>query len=72
MFYYFNDEWISGAVPEMIDTDSISKIEVKNNKYGNRALFITVSPATMAQSKSDVHEATKDLWVHNDPVCEFP
>ena len=56
----------------MIDTDSISKIEVKNNKYGNRALFITVSPATMAQLKSDVHEATKDLWVYNDPVCEFP
>ncbi len=26
----------------------------------------------MAQLKSDVHEATKDLWVHNDPVCEFP
>ena len=56
----------------MIDTDSISKIELKNNKYGNRALFITVSPATMAQLKSDVHEATKDLWVYNDPVCEFP
>ena len=56
----------------MIDTDSILKIEIKNDKYGNRAVFITVSPDTMAQLKSDVHEATKDLWVHNDPVCEFP
>ena len=72
VFYYFNDEWIAGAVPEMIDTDSILKIEIKNDKYGNRAVFITVSPDTMAQLKSDVHEATKDLWVHNDPVCEFP
>lgn len=41
VFYYFNNEWIAEARPDMVETDSISKMEVKNDEYGNRALFIT-------------------------------
>lgn len=40
VFYYFNNEWIAEARPEMVETDSISKIEVKEDEYGNRAVFI--------------------------------
>ena len=72
VFYNFNDEWIEGAQPWMVATDSILKMEVKNDEYDNRAVFITVSPETLAKLKSDVHEATKDLWVYNYPICEFP
>lgn len=72
VFYYFNDEWIEGAMPEMVATDSILKMEIKNDEYDNRAVFITVSPETLAKLKSDVREATKDIWGHNYPICEFP
>lgn len=72
VFFYFNNEWIAGAMLEMVETDSISKMEVKNDEYGNRAIFVTVSPETLAKLKSDVREATKDIWVNYDPICEFP
>lgn len=72
VFYYFNNEWIAGAKPEMVETDSISKIEIKDDEYGNRAVFLTVSPETQAKLKSDVRESSNDLWPHYDPICEFP
>ncbi len=72
VFYYFNDEWIAEANPQMVDADSILKMEVKNDEYGNRAVFITVSPDTLEKLKADVKEATKDLWINYDPICEFP
>jgi len=72
VFYYFNDEWIAEATPEMIDADSILKMEVKNDEYGNRTVFITLSSENLEKLKSDVKEATKDLWINYDPICEFP
>lgn len=72
IFYYFNNEWIAGAMPDMVETDSISKMEVKDDEYGNRAVFLTVSSETLSKLKSDVREATKNIWVDYDPVCEFP
>lgn len=71
-FYYFNDEWIAEATPEMVDADSILKMEVKNDEYGNRAVFITISSEDLVKLKANVKEATKDLWVNYDPICEFP
>lgn len=71
-FYYFNDEWIAGANPDMVDAESILKMEVKDDEYGNRSVFITISSADLAKLKSDVKEATKNLWVDYDPICEFP
>lgn len=72
VFYYFNEEWIGGAMPDMIEPDSILKIEIKNDEYDNRAVFITVSPETISQLKSKVDETYKNLFVNYDPQCEFP
>ena len=67
-FFYFNNEWIRGASPGMVPADSIQKAEVKNDDYGNRSLFLTVSPETLAQIKADARK----IWVCDDPRCEFP
>ena len=67
-FFYFNNEWIRGASPDLVQADSIQKVEVKNDEYGNRALFLTVSPETLAQIKADARK----IWVYDDPRCEFP
>lgn len=72
VFYYFNEEWICGAMPDMIETDSILKIEIKNDEYDNRAVFITVSPETISQLKSKVDETYRNVFVNYDPQCEFP
>lgn len=72
IFYYFNNEWIAEATPDMVETDSISKMEVKDDEYGNRAVFITVSPERLARLKSEAREANKDIWANYDPICEFP
>lgn len=68
IFYYFNNEWIPGAHLDYVSADSIQKMEVKNDEYGNRALFLTVSPETLAQIKADARK----VWVDLDARCEFP
>lgn len=68
VFYYFNNEWIRGAHLDNVPADSIHKMEVKNDKYGNRALFLTVSPETLAQIKAEARK----IWVCDDARCEFP
>lgn len=68
VFYYFNNEWIRGAHLDNVPVDSIQKAEVKNDEYGNCALFLTVSPETLAQIKA----AAREIWVCDDPQCEFP
>lgn len=67
-FFYFNNEWIAGVNLDLVPADSIQKVEVKNDDYGNRAMFFTVSPECLAQIKA---EARKSL-VNLDPRCEFP
>lgn len=67
-FYYFNNEWIQGAYPDMVPADSIKNAEVKNDEYGNRSLFLTVSPEILAQIKADARK----LWYGSDFDCEFP
>lgn len=68
VFYYFNNEWIAGGAIDMVPTDSIQKMEVKNDEYGNRAVFLTVSPETVAGIKAEI----KKLFINLDPRCEFP
>ena len=77
VFYYFNNEWIAEATPDMVETEialntAVSKMEVKDDEYGNRAVFITVSPERLARLKSEVREANKNIWANYDPICEFP
>lgn len=68
VFFYFNNEWIAGAYPDMVPTDSIQKMEIKNDEYGNRAVFLTVSPETLAQLKTEARK----IWVDLNTRCEFP
>ena len=68
IFYYFNNEWIPGALLDYVSADSIQKVEVKNDEYGNRAMFLTVSPETLAQIKTEARK----VWVDLDARCEFP
>ncbi len=67
-FFYFNDEWIPGAHPGLVSVDSIQKAEVKNDEYGNRAIFLTVSPETLTQIKMEARKVRVDL----DARFEFP
>ena len=68
VFYYFNDEWIPGAHPGLVEADAIQKVEVKNDEYGNRAMFLTVSPETLSQIKTEAQKVLVNL----DTRCEFP
>ena len=67
-FFYFNDEWIPGAHPGLVEANAIKKAEVKNDEYGNRAIFLTVSSETLAQIKAEARK----IWVSLDTRCEFP
>ena len=67
-FFYFNNEWIPGAHPGMVEADAFQKAEVKNDEYGNRAVFFTVSPEALAQIKVEARK----VWVDLDARCEFP
>ena len=68
VFCYLNNEWIAGACLDMVPTDSIQKIEIKNDEYGNRAVFLTVSSETIAEVNADL----KKRFINLDPRCEFP
>lgn len=68
VFYYFNDEWIALPYQYVIQADSIQKADVKNDEYGNRALFLTVSPEYLDQLKAEVRK----YFIHVSPRCEFP
>lgn len=68
VFYYFNNEWIRGAHLDNVPADSIYRMEVKNDEYGNRSLFLTVSPETFVQIKADARK----IRLCDDPRCEFP
>ncbi len=70
VFYYFNDQWIDGANPDMVNPDSILKMEVKNDEYGNRAVFITIPSDDFDKLISDVK--SNYCWPHTEPICEFP
>ena len=39
VFYYFNDEWIPGLMLEMVEPQSIEKIEIKNDSFGESGSF---------------------------------
>ena len=53
---------------ELVQTDSIKAIEIKNDEYGNRACFCTVSPEYLAHVKSE----SRKYHINLDPRCEFP
>ena len=71
-FFYFNEEWIPGANINMICEDSISNVEFKVDKYGNKAIFVSLPQNLLDTLKTQVNEVYKGIWVDYDPSCEFP
>ena len=67
-FFYFNNEWIPLAYGNEIQADSIQAAEIKNDEYGNRAVFLTVSSETQDRIKADA----RNTWPYLEPSCEFP
>lgn len=68
VFCYYNDEWFAIPACTNVEQDSIQAAQVKNDQYGNRAVFFTVSPTYLAHLKA---EASK-VFINLDPRCEFP
>lgn len=67
VFVYLNGEWCQ--MPSLVPADSIQKAEVKNDEYGNRAMFLTVSPEMQAEYDAKV----RNMWIEYPyPRCEFP
>lgn len=67
VFYYFNNERIPGAGLDMVPRDSIQAAEIKNDEYGNRAVFLTVSSETQDRIKAEA----RNTWPYLEPRCEF-
>ena len=68
VFYYFNNEWIPLAYENEVHPDSIQSAEIKNDEYGNRAIFFTVSPGYLEYIKAE----NRKYFINLDPRCEFP
>lgn len=68
VFYYFNNEWFGADALDIVKTESILKFEVKNDEYGNRAAFFTVSPETLDELDKEYRKVLRNF----DPRCEFP
>ena len=67
-FFYFNNEWIPLAYENEVHPDSIQSAKIKNDEYGNRAVFFTVSPGYLAHIKAE----NRKYFINLDPRCEFP
>lgn len=67
-FFYFNNEWIPLAYENEVHPDSIQSAEIKNDEYGNRAVFFTVSPGYLEHIKAE----NRKYFIYLDPRCEFP
>lgn len=68
VFCYFNNEWIPLAYENEIQADSIQSAEIKNDEYGNRAVFFTVSPGYLEYIKAE----NRKYLINLDTRCEFP
>ena len=67
-FFYFNNEWIPLAYENEVHPDSIQSAEIKNDEYGNRAVFFTVSPGYLEFIKAE----NRKYFINLDARCEFP
>lgn len=68
VFFYFNNEWIPLAYENKVHPDSIQSAEIKNDEYGNRAVFFTVSPGYLEYIKAE----NRKYFINLDAQCEFP
>ncbi len=68
VFFYFNNEWIPLAYENEVHPDSIQSAKIKNDEYGNRAVFFTVSPGYLECIKAE----NRKYFINLDARCEFP
>lgn len=74
-YLYLNDEWIEGANLSMLPIESISNIEIKNDEYDNRCVFVNLSPHTVDYIENVIDEESRKLGIfcpNLDPSWEFP
>ncbi len=74
-YLYLNDEWVDGANLSMLPLESISKIEIKNDEYENRCVFVTLPPHTVDSIEKAIDEEIRKsgFWGgHFEPSWEFP
>lgn len=71
-FIYFNNEWILGAGISMVCPESITKIEIKNDEYGNRCAYISMDSNAIESLKQKVEKSNEGIWVDYFNICEFP
>ena len=71
-FVYFNNEWIIGAGINMVCPDSITNIEIKNDEYGNKCAFVSLTSSAFESLKSQAEKFYEDAWIELGPFCEFP
>ncbi len=74
-YLYLNDEWIKGANLSMLPTELISSIEIKNDEYDNRCVFVTLPPHTVDSIEKVIDEEIRKsgIWIcHFDSSWEFP
>ena len=71
-FYYFNNEWIPEARIDMVSPTSIFNIEIKDDSYGNRAIFVSLPTNLIDSIKLKVEEETKGIFAEYGPFYEFP
>ncbi|MDE6697332.1 MAG: TonB C-terminal domain-containing protein [Muribaculaceae bacterium] len=71
-FIYFNNEWILGAGISMACPESITKIEIKNDEYGNRCAYISMDSNAIESLKQKVEQSNEGIWVDYFNICEFP
>lgn len=69
-FVYVNGKYITGfGVRDMdnIPYEKIEKITVKDDEYGNRAIFVTYPEAVV----DSIHQSMKHLFIYDDPQVFF-
>ncbi len=72
-FVYFNNEWIRGADINMASPESITKIEIGYDEYGNKCAFVSISESGVTSIKKKIEKSLEGLWVdYQDYYCEFP
>lgn len=72
VFYYFNNEWFVLPRFDIVQADSLQKVDIKTDEYGNRSVFFTVSPEYLDQLKAEAKAETDKILINLDPRCEFP
>lgn len=72
-FVYFNNEWIREIHINMVPPESVTKIEIGKDEYGNKCAFVSVSANVIDSIQKEIDKALEGLWIeYNESYAEFP